>query len=88
VPADVQEILDEIARNTNEDDEQAVLALLNDEFGSVCDGISEESGQSEVEPEFYTMGATDRKSYCHRHDPEYREPGPVIEERSRKERSE
>ena len=88
VPADVQEILDEIARNTNEDDEQAALALLNDEFGSVCDGISEDSGQSEVEPEFYTMGATDRKSYCHRHDPDYREPGPVIEERTAKERGE
>ena len=88
VPADVQEILDEVAWNTNEDDEQAALALLNDEFGSVCDGISEDSGQSEVEPEFYTMGATDRKSYCHRHDSDYREPGPVIEERTAKERSE
>jgi peptide/nickel transport system ATP-binding protein len=88
VPANLQEILDEIARHTNENDEEAALALLNDEFGSVCDGITEESGESEVEPEFYTMGATDRKSYCHRHDPEYREPGPVIEERSRKERSE
>ena len=88
VPADVQEILDEIARNTNEDDEQSALALLNDEFGSVCDGISEDSGQSEVEPEFYTMGATDRKSYCHRHDPDYREPGPVIEDRTAKERGE
>ena len=88
VPADVQEILDEVAWNTNEDDEQAALALLNDEFGSVCDGISEDSGQSEVEPEFYTMGATDRKSYCHRHDSDYREPGPVIEERTAKERGE
>jgi peptide/nickel transport system ATP-binding protein len=88
VPADLQEILDEIARRTNEDNEEAALELLNDEFGSVCDGISEESGQSEVEPEFYTMGAADRKSYCHRHDSEYREPGPVIEERSLKERSE
>ena len=88
VPADVQEILDEIARNTNENDEESALALLNDEFGSVCDGITEDSEQSDVEPEFYTMGATDRKSYCHRHDPDYREPGPVIEERKLKERGE
>ncbi|ERH10428.1 MAG: hypothetical protein J07HX64_02203 [halophilic archaeon J07HX64] len=34
------------------------------------------------------MGSTDRKSYCHRHDSEYREPGPVIEERVMKERGE
>jgi len=88
VPANLQKILDEIARHTNENDEEMALALLNDEFGSVCDGITEESGASEVEPEFYSTGATDRKSYCHRHDPEYREPGPVIEERSLKERGE
>jgi len=94
VPSQVQKVLDEVARLTNENDERAALDMLNNEFGSICDGLpretdesNEETQQSDVEPAFYTMGATDRKSYCHRHDPEYREPGPVIEERIQNERS-
>lgn len=87
VPANVQEILDEVARRTNEDNEEAALELLNNEFGSVCDGIDDDEG-SDTELQFYSMGSTDRKSYCHRHDSEYREPGPVIEERAVKEHGE
>jgi peptide/nickel transport system ATP-binding protein len=81
VPANVQEVLDEVARRTNEGDEEAALELLNNEFGSVCDGVDADQ-ESDMELQFYTMGSSDRKSYCHRHDPEYREPGPVIEERA------
>ncbi len=84
VPANVQEILDEVARRTNEGDEEAALELLNNEFGSVCDGVDADPEESDMELQFYTTGSTDRKSYCHRHDPEYREPGPVIEERALK----
>ena len=88
VPADVQETLDEVARRANQNDEEEALTLLNDEFGSVCDGVDEDPEQSSSELQFYTVGQTDRKSYCHRHDSEYREPGPVIEERSIKEHGE
>ncbi|ERH10429.1 MAG: hypothetical protein J07HX64_02204 [halophilic archaeon J07HX64] len=52
VPANVQEIIDDIARKTNEEGEEAALELLNNEFGSVCDGIDDDEG-SDTELQFY-----------------------------------
>lgn len=45
--------------------EEAALALLKDEFGSVCDAES---------PEHHSVSETDRTSYCHRHRSEYEQP--------------
>jgi len=84
VPENVQDILDEIAQRTNRGDEEAALELLNNEFGSVCDDADADPEESDMELRFYTMGSSDRKSYCHRHGAGYREPGPVIEERALK----
>jgi peptide/nickel transport system ATP-binding protein len=92
VPEDVQKILDEVAGLANNGNERSALELLNNEFGSVCDRTAEheadsDAGTDELALGFYEVGDSGRQSYCHRHNSDYREPGPVIEERLSRERS-
>ncbi len=80
VPAAVQEHLDEIAIHAKNNDESAALEILNNEFGSVCDGMPDENGE-QVDLKFYTVSDENRQSYCHRHRPEYSETDEIIEQR-------
>ncbi len=98
VPNDVQETLDTVANHAESNDESQALAALNEEFGSICEGFQEtdewneavngEGTQSKnedelVKPEFHEVSDSGRKSYCHRHRPEYRDTETVIDERHR-----
>ena len=81
VPPDVEETLRGVARHAREHDERRAIDALNAEFGSVCDGVDPDGGKDPVEPSYFTVSESSRKSYCHRHDDRYREPGPVIDDR-------
>jgi len=72
VPADVQTVLDEIKASMSAYDEEAAIALWNEEFGGVCE---------EERPEFHTVSPTGRESFCHRHRDEYEEPGDILRTR-------
>jgi len=86
VPPQVQETIDQAADHARNNEDAAAIEILDDLFGSVCDGFAEE-GENEdeepIEPEFHTVSESGRKSYCHRHRSQYREPGPVLDERHR-----
>ncbi len=88
VPAHVQETLDTIKEHTSAHDETQALTVLNEEFGSICEGFERTNGKhpdenDTVQPAFHEVGTSGRKSYCHRHSPEYRDPETVIDERHR-----
>jgi len=72
VPSEVQRVLNEIKAHANEYEEAAALELLEDEFGGVCENKS---------PEYHDVSGSDRRSFCHRHDDEYRDPDDVIDHR-------
>jgi len=74
VPAQVETILDDVADHVRASDEAAALDRLKAEFGSVCE---------QEMPTFHEVSESRRKSFCHRHDPEYREPDQALDERHR-----
>ena len=79
----VDDVLKEVVEHGEAHREREALVALNDEFGSVCDGISPEDKEREtpLQPEFHTVSESGRKSYCHRHDEQYRETQSVLDER-------
>jgi peptide/nickel transport system ATP-binding protein len=86
VPEDVQAVLDDVADLVDDDDEAAALALLAEEFASVCDGHADGSGgfdedDEPIQPEYHSVSVTGRKSLCHRHAEAYSEPDDVLDER-------
>ena len=85
IPEDVAVVFDEVVEYVDAHREREALQLLNEEFGSVCDGLSEDEDDEErdtpIKPEFHTVSDTGRKSYCHRHEERYREPDAVLDER-------
>ncbi|USZ72771.1 ABC transporter ATP-binding protein [Natronosalvus halobius] len=74
VPEDVERILSNVANYVRDNDEESALEIMNESFGSVCD---------QDMPQYYTVSESGRKSFCHRHDDAYEEPGPVLDERHR-----
>jgi len=81
VSADIERVLWEVADLARDHDEAKALARLNEEFGSICDGVDPDGGDEEIEPEYYTVSDSGRKSYCHRHSDQHREPTPVLDDR-------
>lgn len=71
---DVQSVLDDIAEHVRANDEAAALDALADAFGTVCET---------TQPTQQNVGETERRSFCHRHDEEYRSTEAVIDERHR-----
>ena len=80
VPADADTVLDEVFELAAANDERQALDRLNEEFGSVCDGIGGPDGET-VEPEYFEVSASGRRSYCHRHEGQYRSTSEVIDDR-------
>ncbi|OVE84628.1 ABC transporter ATP-binding protein [Natronolimnobius baerhuensis] len=76
VPSSIESVLDRIATHAENHEESEAIDLFHEEFGSVCE---------REEPSYYTVGddADEHRSYCHRHDDDYREPGPVLDDRHR-----
>jgi peptide/nickel transport system ATP-binding protein len=86
VPEDVQSVLDDVAELVDNDDEEAALSVLAEEFASVCDGKADsksgfEADDEPITPEYYSVSASGRKSLCHRHADSYREPDEALDER-------
>ena len=73
VPDDAERVLDDVATYARQNDEAHALDVLDDAFGGVC--------ESEA-PDAHTVGDAGRKSLCHRHAPEYRDPKTVIDART------
>jgi peptide/nickel transport system ATP-binding protein len=82
LPADVEEVLTAVTDTARDRNERAALDQLNEEFGSVCDGVDPDGGSDPVEPEYFTVSESGRLSYCHRHDDAHRETGAVLEDRT------
>ncbi|MFC6906080.1 oligopeptide/dipeptide ABC transporter ATP-binding protein [Halalkalicoccus tibetensis] len=91
LPEDVEATLDETADHVRSGDEETALEVLFETFGSVCEGRvpdedrSEDADAEPVEPDYYEVSPSGRRSLCHRHDPDadYRDPGQVLDERHR-----
>jgi peptide/nickel transport system ATP-binding protein len=85
VPEDVQELLDTVAEFARSNREPEAIDLLDDEFGSVCEGHSVDAEEDEepIKPEYYTVSESGRESLCHRHTDVYRDVGSVLETRHR-----
>ena len=81
VPPEAEEVLQRVADIAGDHDERRALDALDEEFGSICDGVDPDGSDEEIDPEYYTVGENDRKSYCHRHDDGFREPAPVLDDR-------
>jgi peptide/nickel transport system ATP-binding protein len=86
VPEDVQSVLDDVAELVDNDDEEAALSVLAEEFASVCDGKADgksgvKADDEPITPEYYSVSASGRKSLCHRHADSYREPDETLDER-------
>ena len=89
LPEDVASVLEEIGEHARKKDEAGALATFNRAFGSVCDGnVGNPTGGDDGDgrdtvslPERHEVGNGGRESLCHRHDDDFREPGPVLEER-------
>lgn len=77
VPSEVQLTLEEIKDQMRANNETRALEIFGDEFGGVCDGYDGEGGE-EFTPEFHTVSSSGRKSYCHRHGSDYRDPDTVL----------
>jgi len=80
VPADADAVLDEVFELSAAHDEGRALDRLNEEFGSVCDGIDVQDDDSD-KPQYYQVSASGRRSYCHRHEGQYRSTAEVIDDR-------
>jgi peptide/nickel transport system ATP-binding protein len=74
VPSRLDTVLTEIADHVRNNDEDAALDVVKSEFGSVCE---------QETPEYHTVSSGGRQSFCHRHDSEYREPEPTLEDRNK-----
>jgi len=74
VPSRIDPILDDVADHVRSNDEKQALELLKTEFGGVCQGET---------PEYHTVSQSGRRSFCHRHKSEYREPGQTLDDRHR-----
>ena len=74
VPGEVEAVLDEIAGHVRSNDEREALSVLKREFGDVC--------ESET-PGYHIVSPSGRRSFCHLHREEYREPGQVLDDRHR-----
>ncbi|MFC7071945.1 ABC transporter ATP-binding protein [Halovenus rubra] len=72
IPQDAASVLDEIVDYAADNDEDQALAVLTEEFGSVCEKES---------PEYSTVSETGRQSFCHRHSEEHARPSEVLDER-------
>jgi len=85
LPPDVQELLDTVAEFARSNREADAIDLLDDEFGSVCEGhsVDAEADEEPIEPEYHTVSESGRESLCHRHDDAYRDVGSVLENRHR-----
>ena len=81
VPPDADGVLQEVMELAAAHDEEQAISRLNGAFGSVCDGVSETDEDEFVEPLYYEVSASGRKSYCHRHDRQYRSTSEVLDER-------
>jgi peptide/nickel transport system ATP-binding protein len=85
VSADVQELLETVAEFARNNREAEAIDLLDDEFGSVCEGHSVDAEEDEepIKPEYYTVSESGRESLCHRHADAYRDVSSVLEKRHR-----
>ncbi|QSW98035.1 ABC transporter ATP-binding protein [Haloterrigena alkaliphila] len=87
VPSDVQSILEEAAEHARQDREGEALEVLRAEFGSICEGVDRNRDEADdaepVQPEYHVVSSSDRRSLCHRHESEYRDPGQVLDDRHR-----
>ena len=72
IPDDAELVLDDVAASARQNDEAHALDVLDEAFGGVC--------ESEA-PDAHAVGDAGRKSLCHRHAPEYRDPNTVIDAR-------
>ena len=83
--ADVQELLDTVAEFARNNREEDALELLDDEFGSVCEGhsVNAAEGEEPILPDYHTVSESGRESLCHRHDDAYRDVSSVLENRHR-----
>jgi peptide/nickel transport system ATP-binding protein len=72
IPANAKSSIEQIVEHASNNDEEAALDVLTEEFGSICES---------EKPEYHTVSETGRKSFCHRHDGEHRQPSQVLEER-------
>ena len=72
IPDDAERVLDDVAASARQNDEAHALDVLDEAFGGVC--------ESEA-PDAHAVGDAGRKSLCHRHAPEYRDPNTVIDAR-------
>ncbi|WP_049922950.1 ABC transporter ATP-binding protein [Halopiger djelfimassiliensis] len=87
LPPEVESVLEEVADHVRKNDETTALEIIDDEFGSICDGCEPGTGSGAeadpVEPEYHVVSDSGRRSLCHRHGDEYREPDEVLDERHR-----
>jgi peptide/nickel transport system ATP-binding protein len=74
VPSRIEPTLDDVAEHVSANDESDALEVLKEEFGGAC---------QKQKPEYYTVSNSGRRSYCHRHDPEYRSPEQTLDDRHR-----
>jgi len=74
VPGRLEPIFEDVADHVRSNDEDGALDVLKAEFGGACE---------QQQPEYYDVSASGRMSYCHRHDPEYREPDQTLDDRHR-----
>ena len=81
VPPEADQVLIEVAEYAGDHDERRALDTLDEAFGSVCDGVSPDGDDAVIEPAYHTVSDTGRESYCHRHDDQFREPTPVLNDR-------
>lgn len=77
IPKEVRTHIESAVEYIQADREAAAQALLEDEFGSVCDAES---------PEHHEVSETGRTSYCHRHRSEYERPEPEFDRRKQKQK--
>ena len=70
VPTEMQRHIEEAEAHVRDDDEEAALATLLDEFGSECDAET---------PAHHEVSSSGRVSLCHRHKSEYDEPQDVFD---------
>ena len=83
VPPEVESVLDDVADELRDNDEAGAIEALDAEFGGICEGYAPDGDESRepIEPDYHVVDETGRKSLCHRHDAEYRDPDAVIDQR-------
>jgi peptide/nickel transport system ATP-binding protein len=72
LPRDVRDPVVDVTDNLRDNREDAALERLLEAFGSECDASA---------PSFYEVDEGGRASACHRHDAQYEDVAPVLEER-------